>query len=182
MAIEHYLSIKGNKQGQFKSAANKIAVSSFQWGGSAVGALGAKQTITIGGDRTENVGANQTINVAGNQTENVGANQTITVGGNQSENVGGDQTITLGGNRVETVGSHTINFGVTRATLTITKAGGAEDSQFSAALVLRERLQIQYSHHWTAGHRLAVATLTSAIVTGIHSVGRLKEITFRFVT
>ncbi len=165
MAIEYYLSIKGNKQGQFKSPGNKIAVSSFRWGGSAVGALGANHTIPIGGNRTGNVGANQT----------------ITIGGNQTENVGADQTITVGGNRADTVGSQPITISLTRANLTIMKEAGAEDSQFFTALVLRERLQIQYSPHWTAGHRLTVATFTSAIVTGIRSVGRLKEITFRFV-
>jgi len=164
MAIEYYLSIKGNKQGNSNLLTTRSQCRRFG-GGGAAGALGANHTITIGGNRTENVGISRT----------------VTNGGNQTENVGPDQTITVGGNRADSVGSQPITIGLTRANLTIMKGAGAEDSQFFTALVLRERLQIQYSPHWTAGHRLTVATLTSAIVTGIRSVGRLKEITFRFV-
>jgi hypothetical protein len=177
MASKYYLSIKGNKQGQFSAPRSQIAVSSFQWGG----VVGASQQIVIGGNRTETVGASQTISIGGSRTETVGSNQTITVGGGRTETVGSNQTITVGGKRTETVGSNeTITMGGA-ATLTITKPAGAEDSQFVTALVLRERLEIQYGPQWKTGHQLAVATLTSAVVTSVRNAGRLKEITFSFI-
>ena len=129
------------------------------------GVVGASQQIVIGGNRTETVGASQTISIGGSRIETVGSNQTITVGGSRTETVGSNETITIGG----------------AATLTITKPAGAEDSQFVTALVLRERLEIQYGPQWKVGHQLAVATLTSAVVTSVRSAGRLKEITFNFI-
>lgn len=161
MSVSRYLIIKGNKQGQFTSSGNKIAVSSFQWG--MLKTVAGANKISIGGNRTENVDSNQTISVGSARTENVGANQTITVGQASTETVGANETISIGANRV---------------ILTIAKSTGPEDSQFFRALVLGERLEIQYGPEWKGWHR---SIFTSAVITRIRTLGRQKEITFQFI-